>query len=76
MAKNMQLNGMIHARFDSESDMARSMGWSRQRLWKITNGKKVPDLFELRDMADAMGCTMGDLAHIFLPNQSANVDEN
>lgn len=74
MAKNMQLNGLIHAKFDSESAMARHIGWSRQRLWKITNGDKVPDLFELRDMAEAIDCSVGDLAHIFLAMQSTNVD--
>ena len=59
---------------DSETDMASAMGWSRQRLNKITNGKKVPDLFELDDMASALGSTVMDLAHIFLQSRSTNVD--
>lgn len=75
MAKNLQLNGMIHARFESEAAFARFLGWSKQRVWKITNGRKVPDLFELRDMAGAMDCSIADLAHIFLLMQSTNVDK-
>ena len=74
MAKNLQLNGMIHAKFESETEMASKMGWSRQRLNKITTGRKVPDLFELNDMAEAMGSSFEDLAHIFLSMRSTNVD--
>ena len=29
MAKSMELNGMIHAKFKSESEMAIALGWSR-----------------------------------------------
>ena len=74
MARDMELNGMIHAKFESETQMAQSIGYSRQRLNKITTGKKVPDLFELRDMAGALDQSIADLAHIFLRMQSTTVD--
>ena len=74
MAKNPQLNGLIHSCFESESQMALEMGWSRQRLNKITTGKKVPNLFELNDMAVALHSSIMVLAHIFLAMQSTTVD--
>lgn len=75
MSKNMDFNGMIHSKFTSESQMAQAMGWSRQRLNKITNGKKVPDLFDLKALADALGISLIDLVPIFLPNRSTTVDK-
>ena len=75
MAKNLQLSGMIHSKFENESDFARALGWSRQRLSKITNGHRFPDLFETEDMAQALGSTFTDLAQIFLTSKSTNVDD-
>ena len=76
MAKNLQLSGMIHAKFDTESKMAQYLGWSRQRLNKITTGKKVPDLFEVNSMAEALGSSFVNLAQIFLGTKSTIVDFN
>lgn len=74
MAKNLQLSGMIHAKYKNESDFARALGWSRQRLCKITNGQRFPDLFETENMAQALDTSFSDLAHIFLSSKSTNVD--
>jgi len=76
MAKNLQLSSMIHAIYGSESQMAQAMGWSRQRLNRITNGKKVPDLYELDDIATALNTPFLSVAHIFLEKRSTNVDFN
>ena len=75
MPKNMELNGLIHSHYDSESQFATAMGWSRQRLNRITNGKKVPDLFDLRDMSIALPCDLMVLVNIFLPKKSTNMDK-
>lgn len=70
MAKNQTLNGMIHTMYSSETEMAKHMGWSRQRLNRITTGNKVPDLFEIRDIARALGASFMSLARIFLGDES------
>ena len=74
MAKILALNGLIHAKFDSEAQMADAMGWQRQRLNKITNGVKEPDLDEVREMADILGESFMTVANIFLARQSPNGD--
>ena len=74
MAKNLELNGMIHGKFGSETAMAHSLQWSRQRLNKITNGRKLPDLLEVNAMAEALDVSFIDLANIFLGKQSTYVD--
>lgn len=74
MAKILALNGLIHAKFDSEAQMADTMGWQRQRLNKITNGVKEPDLDEVREIADVLGESFMTVANIFLAKQSPNGD--
>ena len=76
MARIPQLNGLIHTVYNSESDMARAMNWSKQRLNRITTGKKVPDLFDVNAMANALHTSFISVAQIFLPTESTNVDKN
>ena len=75
MAKILGLNGLIHTKFSSESAMARAMNWSRQRLYKITSGEKIPNLFELDEMANVLGCSIMDIAVFYLHSRSTNVDK-
>ena len=75
MAKILALNGLIHSKFDSESKMADAMGWSRQRLNKITNGDKEPDLFDVRDISDILDVSFMTVAQIFLDMKSQNGDK-
>jgi len=70
--KIKELRGIIYSKFDSEADMAKAMGWTRQRLSKITNGLKEPDVNELNDMANPLNMTVGEIAQIFLRNKSPN----
>lgn len=66
MAKVRELSGLIHAKYDSESDMARELGWPRQRLNRITNGVKEPDLEEAALIAGCLGVSLDRIAGIFL----------
>ena len=74
MAKILALSGLIHSKFDSESKMADRLGWSRQRLNKITNGDKEPDLNEVRSISDALDVSFMTVAQIFLDLKSPNGD--
>jgi len=74
MAKILELSGLIHSKFDSEAKMADALGWPRQRLNKITNGDKEPDLDEVRDIAAALGESFMTVANIFLAKKSPSGD--
>lgn len=74
MAKNMALRGLIYSHFPNESTMAQAMGWSRQRLNKITNGKKEPTIAEVQYIAVVLGVPFMDVARIFLQMQSPSGD--
>lgn len=71
-SKIKALRGLIFAKFDTEADMARAMGWKRQKLNKITNGIHIPNLFELQDISDALDVPYKDIANIFLDKLSPN----
>lgn len=75
MAKNLALRGMIYSKFETEADMASALGWSKQRLNKITNGKKEPSLFDVRDMSNVLGTSFDEVAQIFLRKQSPSGDK-
>ena len=65
MAKNLELNGLIHTMYPNESAMAKAMGWPRQRLNRITSGRKMPDLEETTEIATALKKPLTDVANIF-----------
>lgn len=60
------LRGMIYSKYDSMADCARAMGWSRQRLNNLTNGRKKPDVEEAIILADALGTDVATIVKFFL----------
>lgn len=66
MGKILPLRGMIYAKFDSESKCAEALGWSRQRLWKITTGKREPTLDEVKSLSDVLEEPFMNIANLFL----------
>ncbi len=72
MEKIKELKSLIYAKFDSESALASALGWNRQRLNKITNGKKEPDLEEVQAIAEKLERPFTEVAYIFLNKQSPN----
>ena len=72
MAKILPLRGMIFGHYESEAQMANAMGWTRQRLNKITNGTKEPTLEEVDAIAKAVGEEFMSVAAIFLNKKSPN----
>lgn len=76
MGKIIPLRGLIYSKYERESHFADAIGWSRQRLNKITNGTKEPDLREVQTMAEGLGVPFMEVANIFLRKESPNGDKN
>lgn len=70
MKKVMELRGLIYGKYDSEAALAADLGWSRQRLNKITSGMKEPDLEEVAELAGKLDQSVEDIVQIFLRNKS------
>lgn len=64
--KVKELRGLIYSKFNSEAEFARQLGWSRQKLNKITNGGKAPNVLELNALAIPLNKSVGEMAEIFL----------
>lgn len=72
MAKIIELSGLIYSRYEKECQLAEELGWQRQRLNKIVNGKKEPDLEEVAALAEKLEKPVGEMVLIFLRNKSPN----
>ena len=72
MKKVLEIRGLIHSKFDSESKFAEHLKWHRQRLNKITTGKKKPDLDETFAIAEGLEMNFEEVAQIFLRYWSSN----
>ena len=64
--KVLEIRGLIHGKFDSESAFADHLGWSRQQVNKITTGKRKPSLDETLAIAEALDKDFEEIAFIFL----------
>lgn len=70
--KIRELRGLIYTAYDSEADFANALGWTRQRLSRITNGSKEPDVEELNTLANGLGVSVEMVVKIFLLHKSPN----
>ena len=60
------IKAVIYGKFQTETACAAQMGWPRQRLNKIVQGKKEPTASELDAIAKATGTAIDSIAEIFL----------
>ena len=69
------VKGAVYARFKDIAELAQILGWSRQKLSPIVNGKKEPTLSDIQAMAKAMEMEVSILTAFFLELKSRNCDE-
>ncbi len=68
----MSVKDLVLENFKSEAAFASHLGWSRQRLNKITNLRKSPTVQEINEIAIGLGKSASEVYLIFLHNLSAN----
>lgn len=69
------VKGAVYARYKDIAELAQTLGWSRQKLSPIVNGKREPSLSDIQAMAKAMEMDADELASFFLELKSQNCDE-
>jgi len=74
--KNKELRSLIFREYDSEAAFARALGWSRQKVNKMTNGVYEPNVQEINDMAVALKTNVEKIIQIFLNFKSPNEQRN
>lgn len=72
MPRIIELSGLIYSKYAKECQLADDLGWTRQRLNKIVNGKKEPDLEEVAALAEKLGQPVGEMVLLFLRQKSPN----
>lgn len=70
MSKIRGLRGAIYDQFDTEADFARKLGWTRQKLNRITLGHKEPTVSEVNELATGLNISVEQVAGFFLRNMS------
>ena len=75
MAVN-KVRGAILSRFKTESDFARALGWTRQRVNAFSLGIREPRLHDVQEMAAVLNMDASELSAFFLDLLSQKRDEN
>lgn len=65
-----EFRGAVYSRFSDATAFADKLGWSRQKVSYIMNGKRVPRLSDIQEMASAMNMDVCKVASFFLQNGS------
>ncbi len=60
------LRGLIYSKFKSISELASSLGWTRQKATNIVNGVSEPSLSDTDELAKALGINLEEAASFFL----------
>jgi len=72
MAKIPEVRGLIYAKYATETELAKELGWPKQRLNVITNGVREPDLEEVVALAQKLEKPVEEMIYIFLRWKSPN----
>ena len=72
MAKIIELRGLIYGKYETETQLANELGWSKQRLNLITNGTREPDIEEVVALAEKLDKSVEEMVYIFWRHKSPN----
>ena len=70
-----KVRGAVYARYESIAELAETLGWSRQKLSPIVNGKQEPTLSDIQAIAKALVMDVALLTSFFLELKSQNCDD-
>lgn len=61
-----ELKKAIEEKYGTEAALARSIGWSRQRMSKLTNGKKKPDVDDVAILVKSLDLPVNTVFNFFI----------
>ena len=64
------LRATVYGKYSSIAELARFLGWTRQKTTNIVNKKQEPSLKEVNLLANALGLSLEDAAQFFLQTKS------
>lgn len=63
--ENVSLRQRISEQYKSESDLAREMGWTKQKLSKTILGKRSPKISDINALSKALGIPIAEVISFF-----------
>lgn len=72
---NNKVKGEVYSKFKNIAELAKKLGWSRQKLSLIVNGKREPNLSDIQAIANALNMDAEQLASFFLELVSHKCDK-
>ena len=68
----MELKERIRNDYGTEAELARHLGWSRQKVNRITKEHHKPSIIGATQLAAALRVPVEEIIEIFLPERSPN----
>lgn len=68
------IRAIVYGKYRSIADLARFLGWTRQRATAIINRKRVPSLDDVNRLSSALDLPFEDVAKFFLQDKSQRCD--
>ena len=62
---NEKFRSAIREKYKNESEFARKIGWTKQKLSKTILGKRSPKISEINTLSKAMGISVEELISFF-----------
>lgn len=70
-----RLRGEIVAKFRTQKEFAKVLGWPENKVSKLMTEKYKPDTDDIADIADALDLNTEGFCAIFMPKKSPNGDK-
>lgn len=67
---NQALRMAIAQKYHSESECARTLGWSKQKLSKTIIGTRHPKISDLSALSEALNMPVGEVIDFFMRQES------
>jgi len=74
-SKIYELRSIIYGKFDSQTKLADALGWSKQRISKISSGKKEPSIREAHRIAEVLEMDIATVVEIFVQYWSTQKED-
>lgn len=72
---NNKVKGEVYAKFKNIAELAKIIGWNKQKLSLTVNGKREPNLSEVQTLANVLNIDVDKLASFFLELRSQKCDK-
>lgn len=71
-----KLREKVYGKYRNQANFSKTIGWNPNRINKILNQKKIPDVDECATISRALSLSEAEFIKIFMPYLSPNGDNH